>query len=603
MNKIPLILLIIFSSNPIIPNKVENIIEVNCASCHEDKNLNLINLSSMTYFSQSELLSVLEEGKMKQQAQHLSTKQKEAIVQYLTKGEGEIDKSKYRDNYCKKNLSQDILYAGPSWASWGHDNFNSRNQIDSNITSRNVKELGLKWSFGIGSQEVRAQPIVIGGLVLVSGSDTLYALDKETGCSYWEFQSKARLRNAPAFDSKNKDSLYLADVDFNIYKIKILNGELIWKNKIPKEFQSNVSSASPLHVGNYLLVPISTFETVLAIDPSYECCKSSGGVAALDASNGMILWNHRIEDKAKLVDQTLIRKIKKFAPAGSAVWNAPGVDLDEERVFFGTGQSLQSPASGYSDAVITLDLKTGKKLWTTQTLAGDAYNVGCEIPVIKRMVCPYEKGPDFDFGASVIQSRDVFGEKILFAGQKSGWVFRLNPKDGKITWKKRIGNGGLLGGVHFGMATDNKQLYVPISDRWVNKDYDKDAKPGLYALDLENGATLWSYRLDNICKDRKPIYGEGICFTGFSAPVSVANDVLFAGSLDGRYSAHSTVNGKKLWEFDTLREYQTVNGSPAAGGAIDAAGPVIVDDWVFINSGYSQHGQMGGNVILAFSIK
>ena len=53
----------------------------------------------------------------------------------------------------------------------------------------------------------------------------------------------------------------------------------------------------------------------------------------------------------------------------------------------------------------------------------------------------------------------------------------------------------------------------------------------------------------------------------------------------------------------TLRGYQTVNGNPAAGGSIDAAGPVIVDDWVFINSGYSQHGQMAGNVILAFSIK
>ena len=83
----------------------------------------------------------------------------------------------------------------------------------------------------------------------------------------------------------------------------------------------------------------------------------------------------------------------------------------------------------------------------------------------------------------------------------------------------------------------------------------------------------------------------------------MARDVLYAGTLDGRFSAHSTINGKKLWEFDTLRGYQTVNGNPAAGGSIDAAGHVIVDDWVFINSGYSQHGQMGGNVILAFSIK
>jgi len=29
--------------------------EENCASCHEDKNLDLLSLSSMTYYSQTEL--------------------------------------------------------------------------------------------------------------------------------------------------------------------------------------------------------------------------------------------------------------------------------------------------------------------------------------------------------------------------------------------------------------------------------------------------------------------------------------------------------------------------------------------------------------------
>ena len=93
------------------------------------------------------------------------------------------------------------------------------------------------------------------------------------------------------------------------------------------------------------------------------------------------------------------------------------------------------------------------------------------------------------------------------------------------------------------------------------------------------------------------------CFPGFSAPISIANDLLFAGSLDGRFSVHSTIDGTKLWEFDTLRTFQTVNKQPAVGGSIDAAGPVISDNWIFINSGYAQHAQMAGNVILAFSIE
>ena len=600
--KIYVAIFFLFSTS-FIASDGEVLSEENCASCHEDRSLNLISLSSMTYYSQTELMSVLQEGKMKQQAKHLSIEQKEAIVQHLSRGEGDLAQTNSIDNYCKEGLSEDSLESTSNWLSWGHDAFNSRNQSNTNINSSNIKDLKLKWSFGIGAQEVRAQPIVIGDLVLVSGSDTLYALDKEYGCVYWQFQSKARLRNAPAIDTVSKDAIYLVDWDFNIFKINALDGQLIWKTKIPKEHESNLSSASPIHVGNYLLVPISTYETVLAIDPTYECCKSSGGMAALDSSSGEIIWNHRVLNEAQFTEKGLITRVKKFAPSGAAVWNAPGVDIEEGRVFFGTGQSTQSPASEFSDAIISLNIKTGKKLWAMQTLSGDAHNVGCEIPVIKRMTCPEENGLDFDFGASVIQSTDKNGNKTLFAGQKSGWVFRLNTSTGKIDWKTRVGRGGTLGGVHFGMSTDNDRLYVPVSDREVGRKYDIEPKPGLYALDFEEGKILWSFKLDDICKDRKPLVGEGKCLVGFSAPVSVAGDVLYAGSLDGRFSAHSTVNGNKLWEFDTLRGYQTVNGNPAAGGSIDAAGPVIVDDWVFVNSGYSQHGQMAGNVILAFSIK
>ena len=338
------------------------------------------------------------------------------------------------------------------------------------------------------------------------------------------------------------------------------------------------------------------------MDPRYECCKTSGGIAAIDTITGKILWIHRIEEKSKSLGKALITRLEKFAPAGSAVWNAPAIDANEKRIFFGTGQSLQSPASEYSDAIISLDMQTGEKLWTTQTLKGDAYNMGCEIPGIRRMVCPKEKGPDFDFGASVIQSVDKDGNKFLLAGQKSGWVYKLNAQTGKIAWKSQVGNGGILGGVHFGMTTDGKNLYVPISDRKTNRDYDKNARPGLYAVELEKGDILWNYPLDNICQSRKALYGDGKCSTGFSAAISMTNDVIFTGALDGRFSAHSSKDGIKLWEFDTLRSFNTVNAVPAVGGSIDSAGPVIVDDWVFVNSGYSQHGQMAGNVILAFSL-
>ena len=57
-----------------------------------------------------------------------------------------------------------------------------------------------------------------------------------------------------------------------------------------------------------------------------------------------------------------------------------------------------------------------------------------------------------------------------------------------------------------------------------------------------------------------------------------------------------------IWTYDTNRDFDTVNGVPASGGSLNAAGPVIVDGMVYVNSGYAFMGSRGGNVLLAFGL-
>jgi polyvinyl alcohol dehydrogenase (cytochrome) len=78
--------------------------------------------------------------------------------------------------------------------------------------------------------------------------------------------------------------------------------------------------------------------------------------------------------------------------------------------------------------------------------------------------------------------------------------------------------------------------------------------------------------------------------------------VVFSGSVDGHLRAYSANDGRILWDVDTAREYQTVNGVPGTGGAIDGPGPVIVGGTLYVNSGYGFLGGAPGNVLLAFSI-
>src|SRR5207245_9475584 len=57
------------------------------------------------------------------------------------------------------------------------------------------------------------------------------------------------------------------------------------------------------------------------------------------------------------------------------------------------------------------------------------------------------------------------GRDVLLAGQKSGIVYALDPdRKGAILWQTRVGQGGTLGGVEWGMASDGRQVYAATSD-------------------------------------------------------------------------------------------------------------------------------------------
>ena len=73
------------------------------------------------------------------------------------------------------------------------------------------------------------------------------------------------------------------------------------------------------------------------------------------------------------------------------------------------------------------------------------------------------------------------------------------------------------------------------------------------------------------------------------------------GGFDGVLRALSASDGKVVWQFDTVREFQTVNGVVAKGGSMGAAGPVVAGGMLFVPSGYvGVQNAMPGNVLLAF---
>jgi len=219
--------------------------------------------------------------------------------------------------------------------------------------------------------------------------------------------------------------------------------------------------------------------------------------------------------------------------------------------------------------------------------------------------CPDSDGPDWDFASSAILVSLPNGRRALLLGQKSAVVYAVDPdRRGQILWQSRIGEGGTVGGIEWGSATDGRNVYVALSDIR----FDVKLKPGSndrgYSLDANKGGGLFAFRVDNGermwqtpppgCRDRRP------CSPAQSAAVTAIPGVVWSGAEDGHLRGYSTSDGKIVWDYDTAHEYKTVNGVQGRGGAIDVAGPVVAGGMLFAVSGYPARGGMGGNVLLAF---
>ena len=383
------------------------------------------------------------------------------------------------------------------------------------------------------------------------------------------------------------------------HAVDAATGQLLWKTDV-EDFPVGRITGSPTFYNGRIYVGVASGEEASGAVPTYECCRFRGSVVALDAATGKQIWKtYTIEEPEPTKKNAVGTQL--WGPSGAPVWASPAVDAKLDLLYVTSGNNYSDPTSATSDSFIAMDLNSGQIKWSRQMTAKDAYTAACRLP--DKTNCAESNGPDFDFSSSPMLLTLPSGRRMLVAGQKSGIVHALDPdKGGEVLWQTRVGRGGTMGGVQWGSAADQSNVYVALSDIgriMLNYSNSTDADPkqggGMFALRLEDGERVW-YTPPPGCGTRQR------CSPAQSAAVSAIPGVAFSGSVDGHMRAYSTTDGKIIWDFDTIRAYETVNGVPGRGGSIDGPGPSIGGGMVFVNSGYPTAGGTPGNVLLAFSV-
>jgi len=504
--------------------------------------------------------------------------------------------------YCAERDGA-LALGSAQWNGWGKSPDNTRYQPEPAIRATDVPKLALKWAFGYAGAPGAGQPTLVDGrLFVASTSGRIYSLDARSGCTYWIYDAGAGVHTsisiaelstprhaaAPGKSRKGQHKLTNAHLEIikapcaalfgddkgTVYALDAQSGALLWKTQVESHPLARIEG-STLHLGR-LYVAVGSSEPESARDSGYGCCTFRGSVAALEVASGHIEWKSYLVSEEPRAMSIAGSGAPRFAPAGVPVVAAPTVDAARSLLYVATGDASDpTPPQPLADAVVALELADGEVRWAKQLSAPQPGLARIDSPPVLRT--------------------PATGRETLLVSQRSGMVYALDPEHtGEVLWQSQAAVPDAPAGIARGAAADHRILYVPLSGL--------DAEPpnaagSLSAIDIKTGTRRWQAASPTpACS-----WAESTaCWHAQVQPATVIPGAAFSGSMDGHLRAYSTIDGKILWDYDTAKDYRTVNQVQGAGGSLQAGGATIVNGVVYVNSGGAQ-GQPG-NVLLAFSV-
>ena len=510
---------------------------------------------------------------------------------------------------AQSELSAQVAASPVRWLSAGHDDNNTRHQgQETRISPQTVASLKATWTVrtagGVGATPAVDETAVY----FPDNAGNITAVDRATGKQIWQRKvgditgsPGAAARVTPAIDG---DALYLGDQGATPYNrgayffaLNKKTGATLWKVVLDSQPIARVGQSAAVH-GDLVYVGLSSYAERLSTNPTFKCCSFRGNFVALNKKTGAVVW------------RTYLTPGPETGFSGVAVWGStPVIDIKRNQVVITTANNYTAPAAfnncgnlpvsqvescikaipraseNYFDAIVAMDLGTGKVKWARSLQPFDVWVTACALSFgIPGGNCQSVKGNDHDFGQGAIAyTANVRGQQrdLLGAGQKSGIFYSVSADDGTVVWQTPLGPSGILGGMAWGSAYDGKRFYTSNANSssrpWTFKS-GGSARSGFWsAVDGATGQIVWETAGTPAATGTNP------------ASVSSANGVVFGGLQSGMMYAFDGATGKTLWSFK------------AAGGVI--AGPAIVDGTVYWGSGAGQFGASSpSSALYAFAV-
>ena len=468
-----------------------------------------------------------------------------------------------------------------NWLTYSGDFTGQRHSLLKQITAKNADQIAPQWVFHIPeSKRLMVTPVVVDGVMYVTNSNEVYALDARTGRSIWQFKfSKAKKSEPNRGVAVLGHRVFFVTSDAHLIALHAKTGAVLWETVYADHTKRYSATLAPLAIKGKVIVGVSGGDLGVR-----------GYLDAYDAATGKQLWRFwTVPGPGEPGSETWGGHAAEYSGAGT--WMTGTYDPEQNTLFWGTGNPGPDFYGGsrpgdnlYSDCVIAVDADTGKLKWHFQFTPHDTHDWdAAEMPMLIDTV--FQGQP----------------RKLLVQANRNGFFYVLDRTNGKLllatpfvkklNWARGIlPNGrpdvipdmeptpagksvcpGVVGatnffspsfnpdtGLFYVMTLEECDLYVSSARPFGSSDEDYagtaadpiPSEPGrfvLRALDIQNGKMRWEIPM------------AGFESAAWPGTLSTAGGILFFADDAGYLSAADARTGKLLWHFFTG---QVITASP-----------------------------------------
>jgi len=463
----------------------------------------------------------------------------------------------------------------------GHANGNRYSPL-AQITAANAARLQPKWIFTLpNAAQLQVTPVVVEGVMYVTAANDVYALDAGSGRQVWNYRRpRTRGLGGVAARGVNRgvavagDRVFMTTDHAHLIALNRATGALLWETEMADWRQNYNGTGAPLVVDGLVISGIAGGDEGVR-----------GFVAAFDQTTGKEVWRFwAVPARGEPGAETW--KGSAIDHPGAATWMTGSYDPELGTLYWAMGNPgpdmIGDDRLGdnlYSDSVVALDVKTGRRKWHFQFTPHDVHDYDAQQPIVL-VDAPWKGQPrklllqanrnGYFYVLDRVSGEYLMGTQFV---KTVTWASGLTPQgrpivvpnmeptregrrvcpslEGASNWYSASFHPGT--GLFYVQTNDKCGIFTRVDQVWeAGKGFmggtfgaaPEPAQRVLRALDIQTGKVVWEL----------PQFGAVDSWGGV---LSTAGGVVFFGDDSGALSAANARTGKALWSFQTSQVWKS----------------------------------------------